>query len=97
MKKYKCKCCGYYTLEDKPVDPDFSPGTFEICPVCGWEDDSLQYLNPNLSGGANTVSLNQAKENFKRYGAKCIECVDRVREPYEDEKEENQEEKWLLW
>ena len=31
MKKYKCPCCGYYTLEDEE-------GHFDICPVCFWED-----------------------------------------------------------
>ncbi|WP_438467262.1 CPCC family cysteine-rich protein [Streptococcus pluranimalium] len=28
MKKYKCLCCGYYTLRE--VDSD----TYEICRVC---------------------------------------------------------------
>lgn len=64
MKKYQCKCCGYYTLLEKPLEPYEYPGTFEICEVCGWEDDSLQYLNPDKNFGSNGVSLNEAKKIF---------------------------------
>lgn len=54
-RNYYCLCCGYKTLYQKPS------GTFEICHVCGWEDDFAD-------GGANHVTLKQAKENFKKYG-----------------------------
>lgn len=83
--KYKCNCCGYYTLNEK-VDPDISPGTFEICPVCFWEDDSLQYLNPDMNGGANDVCLNEAKKNFAEFGAIERRFIQYVREPTENEK-----------
>ena len=33
--KYQCPCCGHYTLDDKPDN------TFQICPVCFWEDDGI--------------------------------------------------------
>jgi hypothetical protein len=78
-KKYKCPCCGYYTLEDEP-------GHFDICPVCGWEDDNLQADEPNYAGGANRINLNQARENYKKIGA-IEECfLDDVRPPTEEEK-----------
>ena len=64
MKKYKCPCCENKTLSEKP------PGTFEICEICGWEDDDLQYNNPNYTGGANLLSLNQAREYFRKYNTK---------------------------
>ena len=83
--RYQCKCCGYYTMTEKPVDPDRAPGTFEICPVCRWEDDSLQFLNPDMRGGANRVSLNEAKENFKKFGACEEECIKYVRPPKKNE------------
>ena len=50
---YKCPCCGehYFSEEDY----------FEVCPVCGWEDDGLQRDEPDLKGGANNMSQNQAR------------------------------------
>lgn len=79
MTKFRCRCCNYKTLEEEPND------TYEICPVCYWEDDGLQYNNPDYEGGANHVSLNQAKENFKKYGVSDLEYKDYVRPPLEDE------------
>ena len=46
---YKCPCCGFSTLSEPP------PGTFEICLVCGWEDDAAQAANPTLEGGASRM------------------------------------------
>ncbi|WP_205943226.1 CPCC family cysteine-rich protein [Pedobacter frigoris] len=42
---------------------------FQLRPVCYWEGDGVQFRNPAYEGRANRVSLNQAKENFKRIGA----------------------------
>lgn len=61
--KYTCPCCGYKTLDEAP------PGTYEICPVCYWEDDAVQFKNPDFAGGANQVSLRQAQQNYIRFGA----------------------------
>jgi hypothetical protein len=61
------------------------PGTFEICPVCFWEDDNVQFEDPNYVGGANSVSLNQARENFKLFGAVSKEFVKQVRKPLPQE------------
>ncbi|MCB2299517.1 CPCC family cysteine-rich protein [Clostridium tagluense] len=55
---YACPCCGYKTLSEKP------PGTYEICRVCYWEDDGLQYGDPDCEGGANQESLRVAQKNF---------------------------------
>jgi hypothetical protein len=78
-KKYKCPCCGYYTL-------DYGPGHFDICPVCYWEDDNIQADDPTYWGGANVISLNEARENYKKFGA-SEECfLDSVRPPTEEEK-----------
>lgn len=78
-KKYRCPCCGYYTLED-------DPGHFDICPVCFWEDDGIQSDNPDYGGGANVISLNQARENYKKFGACDIVSLDAVRPPTDEEK-----------
>ena len=43
-----------------------SRSAYEICPVCGWQDDDIQNDDPDLEGGANEMSLNQAKEAYKK-------------------------------
>jgi Cysteine-rich CPCC len=60
---YTCPCCGYKTLSEKP------PGTYEICKICFWEDDPIQYDKPEHEGGANKVSLRKAQKNFIEFGA----------------------------
>ena len=52
-----CPCCGEHYFSEE----DF----FEICPVCGWEDDGLQRDEPDFEGGANVMSLNQARAAWK--------------------------------
>ena len=61
--KFYCDCCGYNTLNEKPN------GTYQVCETCFWEDDPIQKNDPNYEGGANRVSLNQAKKNFAEFGA----------------------------
>jgi len=57
-KKYACVCCGELTMDEQP------PGTYQVCPVCGWEDDKAQFKKPDLEGGANRLSLHQAREQW---------------------------------
>ena len=76
---YPCVCCSFLTR----FEP--SNGDYDICPVCFWEDDPVQNDSPNIKGGANKVSLNQARINFKRYGAMEQRFVKNVRAPYESE------------
>ena len=56
---FKCPVCGKYTFQS-------GPGSYEICPVCGWEDDKAQYKDPNLKGGANRLSLKEYKERYEK-------------------------------
>lgn len=63
MKKYQCPCCSNYTLPEQPT------GTYYICPVCYWEDDNIQYYDPDYTGGANKMSLNEARESYIICGA----------------------------
>lgn len=58
MEMYKCPCCGNLTLTECP------PGSYEICSICGWEDDDYQYNNPDYDGGANILSLNAARKEY---------------------------------
>ncbi|MGR8023363.1 CPCC family cysteine-rich protein [Burkholderia cenocepacia] len=77
--RYACPCCGYLTYGSPPS------GTFEICPVCMWEDDNVQLDDPDYAGGANVVSLNKARQNFRIYGAIDERFVKCVRKPAPDE------------
>ena len=73
--KHTCPCCGFKTLDEKP------PGTYDICPICFWEDDTVQYNNPDYTGGANVVSLKQAQQNFMKFGASDRKSVNSIRKP----------------
>lgn len=77
--KYPCPCCGYLTFDEEPS------GTFEICPVCYWEGDNVQNENPNYEGGANGISLNEARKNFSKYGAIQKKFIKGVRKPLPEE------------
>ena len=37
---------------------------FDVCPVCGWENDGVQAWNHNYSGGANHLSVNEARIEY---------------------------------
>lgn len=58
--RYACPCCERLTLEEPP------PGTYAICRVCRWEDDGQQFSDPDQRGGANTISLREARDEFAR-------------------------------
>ena len=53
-----CPVCGKYEFEGF--------GSFDVCEVCGWEDDPVQERYPDEEGGANAMSLNQAREAYAR-------------------------------
>ncbi len=55
---HPCPCCGFHAL----AAPE--RGSFEICGVCGWEDDWVQYRDPTFRGGANAESLHDARAAF---------------------------------
>lgn len=57
-KGYPWPCCGYLTMDNS------EPGSFDICPVCSWKDDDVQFNNINYAGGANEESLKEARDNF---------------------------------
>ena len=57
---FACPCCDDYCVTEA--------GGFEICENCGWEDDPAQEAQPNLGGGANRVSLMEARSNYHSNG-----------------------------
>jgi len=78
-RRYACPCCGYLTLEEAPT------GTYDLCKVCFWEDDGVQFRDPDYEGGANTPSLNQARESFREHGVSELRFKAHVRAPLPEE------------
>jgi hypothetical protein len=78
-QRFPCPCCGHLTLDSAP------PGTFHICEVCFWEDDPIQFQDPEYTGGANVPSLREAAANFAAFGASERRFVKFVRKPRADE------------
>jgi hypothetical protein len=54
--KAYCPVCG--------SNQGFEEGDYAICSKCGWENDPSQYANWDLAGGANKLSLNQARQEY---------------------------------
>ena len=52
-----CPCCVYRTLSTR--------GQYEICDLCGWEDDGNEALD--VPSGPNHMTLGQAREHFARH------------------------------
>lgn len=50
-----CPTCGFLTVDEDQY------GTYNICPICAWEDDGVQLANPACGGGANGESLIEAQ------------------------------------
>jgi hypothetical protein len=51
-----CPGCGFRT-----ISAEFY-GSYDICPVCGWEDDAVQLANPCSGGGANKESVYECQK-----------------------------------
>lgn len=61
FNKELCPCCNLPTLSEL--------GSFEICSVCGWEDDGQNDTNSKkvLGGPNKDYSLDEARGNFKMH------------------------------
>lgn len=77
--KYRCPCCNYKTMDNE------EPLYHDICLVCYWENDPIQNNNENYFGGANKMSLSQARQNFYKIGAVSEDVAHLVRIPLIDE------------
>ena len=69
LGSYPCPACGFLTLSEQP------PGTYDICGVCGWEDDPVQYNDPDYRGGANGPSLNEWRHEFELEGLPALRQI----------------------
>jgi rubredoxin len=59
---WECPVCGNKNVGEYPE--------YDVCPLCGWEDDHIQLDDPNYDGGANELSLNEAKAEWETKKAK---------------------------
>jgi hypothetical protein len=73
-----CPCCGFLVFNEPP-------GSYDICPICLWEDDGVQLRFPDFAGGANKPSLMEAQRNFAEFGASEIRRLRRVRRPTQED------------
>lgn len=70
MAKYPCPCCGKLTL---PV-PREEALAF-ICPECFWENDVFTPDETAPSDENRGMTLLQARENYRKFGAAREELV----------------------
>ena len=56
---FYCPVCGKYKFIE-------GPGSYEICPICKWEDDLVQEKDPSFKGGANVLSLNEYRNLWRK-------------------------------
>lgn len=54
---HKCPVCQKHTFKEW--------NSYDVCPECGWEDDSMQEVEPDDDVGANMMSLNEYKAKYE--------------------------------
>ena len=83
MKRLVCPCCGYFTIEsdDKVI--------VDICEVCYWQYDAVAHNKPDSIKGANDVTLNEARKNYKEFKACEKRFINKVRNPIPEELPKN--------
>jgi len=76
---FRCPCCGHRTLKGR--------GYFEICATCYWLDDGQDEADADSRrGGPNgSISLTEARCNFRTVGAFESKYKEYVRPPRADE------------
>lgn len=66
-----CPCCQHRTIPER--------GTYELCPVCFWEDDPGQFQTPDSPDGANGLSLVDGRKSYQQIGAIHSSFLSKVR------------------
>ncbi len=78
-----CPCCGYLTLSKS------QPGSYEVCPICHWMDDPIQFSDEEYVSDTNHISLRSARDNFEELGAASEGVRDETREPEGEPRDPN--------
>ena len=73
--EFPCPSCGFLVFEEET-------GSYDICGICGWEDDHVQLKYPGMKGGANGGSLFEYQEEI----LKEVPADIRLYEGYERDK-----------
>lgn len=81
-RRYACPCCGYNTYKE-PVQKSHG----FICPVCFWENDRFAKSQEDISEANHGLTLMQAKENYRQFGACAEGMISYVRLPMDAEKQ----------
>ena len=56
--RHLCPVCGKFYFD--------SWDSMDYCEVCDWGDDAIQENDPDYKGGENKMSLNEAREAWKK-------------------------------
>jgi hypothetical protein len=78
VTEFPCPCCGHLVFREPP-------GSYDICPLCFWEDDNVQLRWPDWVGGANKPSLVEGQRNYSEMGAMEFRFIGNVRIAAPDE------------
>ncbi len=73
-EKYTCPCCGHKVFEE-------FPGSYDICPICFWQDDLTDLEMLYKSMGPNKVSLYEAQKNYELIGVSEPRLIHVAQEP----------------
>jgi hypothetical protein len=79
LAQFRCPCCRYLTLMER--------GAYETCHVCWWEDDGQDdpHADERWGGPNGSLTLSEARGNFRKLGAKEGRLTPHARPPTPDE------------
>jgi hypothetical protein len=56
--KRKCPVCEKYFFPNADE--------YDMCQICGWFDDPIQYRDHDYSGGCNDLSVNEYRDKWNK-------------------------------
>lgn len=80
---WPCPCCGFITIPNK------GNALAYICPVCLWEIDLFIQRENEASDQNHGLTLDEARKNYRQFGAILPELKKYCREPKDYEYPKN--------